>query len=111
MCLAEDDFLVFSGVEKAIKELKNDPSLSACFGQIAALDYNKFKKKSFLIDYGASLQNYSIRHSNPIDRLNFAFDSYRSFSPYAVFNQNQFKEIWSKIDHSFCLELLSMSTQ
>lgn len=105
MCLAEDDFLVFSGVEKAIQQLKNDTSLSACFGQIAALDYNKFKKKSYLIDYGASLKNYSIRHSNPKDRLNFAFESYRSFSPYAVFNQSQFKEIWSKIDHSFCLEL------
>ena len=93
MCLAEDDFLVFSGVQEAISELKNDNSLSACFGQIAALDYNKSINKSYLIEYGSSLNNYSIRHTNPKERLLLAFNSYRSFSPYAVFKQNHFKEI------------------
>ena len=47
MCLAEDDFLVFKGVKKAIDVLNNDNSLSACFGQVAGLDYNKTKKKSY----------------------------------------------------------------
>ena len=44
MCLAEDDFLVFTGVNKAIDILKNDNSLSACFGQAAGIDYKKKKK-------------------------------------------------------------------
>jgi glycosyltransferase domain-containing protein len=105
MCLAEDDFLVFSSVQKALQVLGSDKLLSACFGQIAALDYNKSKNKSYLIKYGSSLKNYSIRQNDPKERLLFAFNSYRSFSPYAVFRQNHFKEIWSRIDTSFCLEL------
>ena len=80
MCLAEDDFLIFSGLKKALNILNDDQSLSACFGQIAALDYNKSKNKSYLIEYGSSLKNYSIRHTNPKERLLFAFNSYRSFS-------------------------------
>ncbi len=105
MCLAEDDFLIFSGLKKALNILNDDQSLSACFGQIAALDYNKSKNKSYLIEYGSSLKNYSIRHTNPKERLFFAFNSYRSFSPYAVFKQKHFKEIWSRIDTSLCPEL------
>jgi glycosyltransferase domain-containing protein len=106
MCLAEDDFLVFTGVNKAIDVLKNDNSLSACFGQVAGLDYNKTKKKSYLIDYGLSLKNYSISQTKPLDRLFFAFNSYRSFSPYAVFRKNFFEIIWSNIETCSCLELI-----
>ena len=105
MCLAEDDFLVFTGVNKAIDILKNDNSLSACFGQAAGIDYNKTKKKSYLIDYGLSLKNYSISQTNPLDRLFFAFNSYRSFSPYAVFRKKNFETIWSNIESCSCLEL------
>ena len=105
MCLAEDDFLIFSGLKKALNILNNDETLSACFGQIAAIDYNRSKNKSYLIEYGLSLQNYSIRQKNPTERLFFAFNSYRSFSPYAIFKQNHFKEIWSRIGSSLCLEL------
>jgi glycosyltransferase domain-containing protein len=105
MCLAEDDFLVFTGVNKAINVLKNDNSLSACFGQVAGLDYSKTKKKSFFIDYGLSLKNYSISQTKPLDRLFFAFNSYRSFSPYAVFRKKIFETIWSKIETCSCLEL------
>jgi glycosyltransferase domain-containing protein len=105
MCLAEDDYLVFSGVKKAINILKNDNSLAACFGQIGGLNYNKSKKKTFFIEYGSSLKNYSIRYTNPLDRILFAFDSYRSFSPYALFKENNFREIWSNIENSSCLEV------
>lgn len=105
MCLAEDDFLVFKGVKKAIDVLNNDNSLSACFGQVAGLDYNKTKKKSYFIDYGLSLKNYSINQTNPLDRLFFAFNSYRSFSPYAVFRKKIFETIWSNIETCSCLEL------
>ena len=105
MCLAEDDFLIFSGLKKALNVLSKDHTLSACFGQIASIDYNQSKKKSYLIQYGSSLQNYSIRQTNPTERLLFAFSSYRSFSPYAIFKRSHFKEIWSRIGSSFCLEL------
>ena len=105
MCLAEDDFLVFKGVKKAIDVVNNDNSLSACFGQVAGLDYNKTKKKSFFIDYGLSLKNYSICQTNTLDRLFFAFNSYRSFSPYAVFRKKIFETIWSNIETCSCLEL------
>ena len=105
MCLAEDDFLVFKGVKKAINFLKNDNSLSACFGQVTGLDYSKTKKKSFFIDYGLSLKNYSISHTKTLDRLFFAFNSYRSFSPYAVFRKKNFEKIWSNIETCSCLEL------
>ena len=42
MCLAEDDFLVFTGVNKAINVLKNDNSLSACFGQFSTKLFQNF---------------------------------------------------------------------
>lgn len=93
----DDDFLIMSGLKKAIKFLCENPVYSSCGGR----QYNHYKSpQRILIRYKFNLiygENTNFNQSdNPLIRIKeYIAGNYKYYSFYHVHRSNHHKEIWA----------------
>lgn len=75
MCLADDDMFLMEGLCSAVDYLNQDNGIVVCMGQVIGIDYDDKKKRAHFFPYGDSLENYQVRHQNPVRRIQLGIDS------------------------------------
>jgi glycosyltransferase domain-containing protein len=105
MLMADDDFYLPTGLLSAMTMLADSSTAVACMGQSIGLDVES-SGVAYFFPYGESLQNYSVQHDTPIERVRIGIRNYRSAASYAVFKANGFASIWKDIESSSCPEHL-----
>lgn len=104
MCLADDDICSMAGLSLAIDHLNKSSDIVACMGQVVGVDYDQEKMCSYFFPYGDSLEDYQVKHNDPISRIHFGIDDYRTATSYAVFRTSIFINVWSGLQRTSCLE-------
>jgi len=104
MCLADDDLYLKEGLCRAIDHLNQNAGVVACMGQILGVDYDLQKQHGFYFPYGGSLRNYQVKSEDPVTRLKYAIDGYRTATSYAIYRAQTFKDVWQGIQATSCLE-------
>lgn len=104
MCLADDDIFLKEGLSKAIDKLEQNSDVIACMGQLLGVDYDKQKMEGYYFPYGSSLKEYQVNIEDVVKRIKFAMSGYRTATSYAVYRTAIFKDLWTTIDASSCLE-------
>jgi len=105
MLMADDDFYLPTGLLSAMTMLESTSTAVACMGQSIGLDVES-SGVAYFFPYGESLQNYSVQHDKPIERIRIGIRNYRSAASYAVFKTHGFTNIWKDIESSLCPEHL-----
>lgn len=104
MCLADDDMFLMEGLSSAVDQLNQDSGVVVCMGQIIGIDYDHKKMRTHIFPYGDSLENYQVRHQDPVRRVQLGIDSYRTATSYAVFRAATFSKVWHSLQMTSCLE-------
>lgn len=91
--LGDDEFLLKTGVSKAIEKLDQNLSLVACIGQ--SLEFQPSHDKDS-IEYGAGYQHwkYELAQNDARERLLSAMSDYNAATCYAVFRTPAWKRSW-----------------
>ncbi len=104
MCLADDDIFLMEGLCLAIDHLNQNSDIVACIGQVIGVDYDDKKMRAYFFPYGRSLENYQVKHKDPVRRIQFGINDYRTATSYAVFRASTFKDVWHGLQMTSCLE-------
>jgi glycosyltransferase domain-containing protein len=104
MCLADDDLYLKKGLCRAIDYLNQNAGVVACMGQILGVDYDLQKQHGFYFPYGGSLRSYQVKSEDPVTRLKYALNGYRTATSYAIYRAQTFKDVWHGIQTTSCLE-------
>jgi glycosyltransferase domain-containing protein len=104
MCLADDDICSMAGLSLAIDHLNKSDDIVACMGQVVGVDYDQKKMRSYFFPYGDSLEDYHVKHNDPIRRIHLGIDNYRTATSYAVFRTSIFVNVWGGLQRTSCLE-------
>jgi glycosyltransferase domain-containing protein len=97
MVMADDDLYLEHGIFQAIKILEKDSKLSACCGQILGLDSltGKKYKNFYTFEYASNLTGYSITSDEPLQRIKYGTENYRSALFYSVYKTSTFCKVWN----------------
>lgn len=93
----DDEFLLKSGLSKAIQQMHSDPSLSACIGQTLGFFLNENKTD---VKYGETAYlfwKYNILQENVSDRLQKLMSTYNAATSYAVQRSAVWIQSWAAI--------------
>ena len=96
MAMADDDLYLEHGIFQAIKILEKDSKLSACCGQILGLDSltGRKHKEFYTFKYASNLIGYSVTNNEPLQRIKYGTENYRSALFYSVYKTSTFCKVW-----------------
>jgi glycosyltransferase domain-containing protein len=103
--IADDDFLLFSGISKVIDELELDSNLVSCIGTAMGFD-NKYGKV-IGVDFLPNLLNYELLDDHPRSRILKHMDPYIYSTIYSVMRS----EVWKVIISTFKYPELSIDPE
>ena len=95
--LGDDEFHLPAGLSASIRVLDDDQKLVGCMGQVLSFSPVGQYRRIVLARAYPSLHGYSIRHSDPADRLIAAMSDYTMATCYAVLRTPIWQRSWGSI--------------